>query len=154
MRKSRNNLGLRRGDIILAYTFLRLIVGINYFNHGFTRLGNIPDFVAGMVDKFQGTFIPEILIRINAALVPPVELIVGLLITIGLLTRSALIACFALMLILMYGVTLVQDWQVAGGQLTYNLALFILLAGLGFNTISVDNWWQKRSKKSKDNLGK
>ena len=152
MRKRSNYVGLRRGDIILAYTFLRLIVGINYFNHGFTRLGSIPGFVEGMVDKFQGTFIPEILIRINAALVPPVELVVGLLITIGLLTRSALIACFCLMLILMYGVTLVQDWQVAGGQLTYNLALFILLAGLGFNTISVDSWWQKRRQSARDSL--
>lgn len=146
MVENRTLIGLRRADIVVAYTFLRIIVGVNYFNHGFTRIGNIPGFAQTMVDKFQGSMMPEVLVRINAMLVPPVELIVGLLITIGLFTRSALIACLSLMVMLMYGVTLIQDWDTATSQLVYDLILFVLLAGLGFNTFSID--YRFRSKRS------
>lgn len=34
-------LWLRRRDIILAYTFLRIVLGVNFFNHGFTRMGKL-----------------------------------------------------------------------------------------------------------------
>ena len=137
---------LRTSDIVAAYTLLRIIVGVNYFNHGFTRLGNIPGFVSGMVERFQDTFLPTFLVQINAFIVSPVELIVGILITIGLFTRSALIATLLLMVMLMYGATLIQSWDTAASQLIYDLILAILLAGLGYNTVSVDRWLQKRGQ--------
>ena len=68
---------LRRSDVVLAYTFLRILLGVNFFNHGFTRMGNIPGFAQSMVDLFQDTFIPEALVRAPAFLVPIVELIAG-----------------------------------------------------------------------------
>ena len=136
--------GLRPRDIVTAYTLLRIVVGVNYFNHGVTRIGNIPEFMDAMVQTMQDAWIPEALVRINAALVPPVELVVGLLIAIGLFPRSALIACFILMIVLMYGVTIIQNWDTAGSQLIYNITLFILLAGLGFNTLSIDHWLSRR----------
>ena len=92
--QNQTNLGLKTRDLVAAYTLLRIIVGINYFNHGATRIFNIPGFIESMVNTMQDSWIPEFLVRINAALVPPVELILGSLIIIGLLTRAALIACF------------------------------------------------------------
>lgn len=142
--KDKTNLGLKTKDIIAAYTLLRIVVGINYFNHGATRIFNIPGFMDAMVDTMQSAWIPEFLVRINAALVPPVELIVGALITIGLFTRGALIACFILMAVLMYGITIIQSWDGAGSQLIYNIVLFILLAGVNFNRISVDAWLKRK----------
>ncbi len=137
---------LKTRDIVAAYTLLRIVVGINYFNHGATRIFNIPGFMDAMVNVMQDSWIPEFLVRINAALVPPVELIVGALITIGLFTRASLIVCFILMAFLMYGVTIIQNWEVASSQLIYNIVLFILLAGLGFNRISVDGWWRNKKR--------
>lgn len=142
--KNRSSLGLRTSDIVAAYTLLRIVVGINYFNHGATRIFNIPGFIDAMVNTMQDSWIPEFLVRINAGLVPPVELIVGALIIIGLFTRSALIACFILMAILMYGITIIQNWDGASSQLVYNIVLFILLAGLNFNRISVDAWLKRK----------
>ena len=138
---------LKTRDVVAAYTLLRIVVGINYFNHGATRIFNIPGFMDGMVNTMQDSWIPEFLVRINAALVPPVELIVGVLLTIGLFTRASLIACFVLMAMLMYGVTIIQNWDTASSQLIYNIVLFILLAGVGFNCISVDAYLrQKRDR--------
>ena len=148
--KHKTSLDLRTRDIVAAYTLLRIVVGINYFNHGATRIFNIPAFMDSMVNTMQDSWIPEFLLRINAALVPPVELIVGALMIIGLFTRGALIACFILMAVLMYGITIIQNWDGASSQLIYNIALFILLAGVGFDRISVDAWLRlKRTQKTK-----
>ena len=137
-------LWLRRRDIILAYTFLRIVLGVNFFNHGFTRMGNIPGFAQSMVDMFQNTFVPEVLVRVPAMLVPIVELIGGALVTLGLATQAALVTLFGLMIVLMYGVTLIQNWDAAGSQLIYCLVLFILIAGNSFNTFSLDRLISRR----------
>ncbi|MGD1873155.1 MAG: DoxX family protein [Mastigocoleus sp.] len=131
-------------DISLAYLFLRLLIGVNFFNHGFTRIGTIPDFVEKTVTNLQGSYFPEPLVRINAFLVPIVELIVGILITLGLFTRAALVVTFGLMVILMLGVTSVQNWGAASSQLIYGIILFILLAGVSFNTFSIDHRFRER----------
>ncbi len=144
MAESNAPTSLRQPDLVLAYTFLRVIIGINYFNHGFTRIGNIPGFVSGMVETFQATFLPPFLVQINAFLVSPIELIFGLLLAIGLFTRLSLIVLLGLMVVLMYGVTLVQNWDAATSQLIYDALLGVLLAGLALNTLSVDRWWQRR----------
>ena len=125
-------------DISLAYLFLRLLIGVNYFNHGFTRIGDLPGFVEQTVNSLQGSYFPEPMVRINAFVVPVVELVVGILITLGWFTRPALAVTFALMVMLMMGVTSVQDWDAASGQLIYGIVLFILLAGVRFNILCVD----------------
>ena len=140
----RESIWLRRRDIILAYTFLRIVLGVNFFNHGFTRLGNIPGFAQSMVDMFQDTFIPEVLVRVPVMLVPIVEFVGGLLVTIGLATQAALMTLFGLMIMLMYGVTLIQNWDAASSQLIYCLVLFILIAGNSFNTFSLDSLISRR----------
>ena len=137
-------LWLRRRDIILAYTFLRIVLGVNFFNHGFTRMGNIPGFAQSMVDMFNNTFVPEVLVRVPAMAVPIVELIGGALVTLGLATQAALITLFGLMIVLMYGVTLIQNWDAAGSQLIYCLVLFILIASNSFNTFSLDRVISRR----------
>ena len=139
MKKVRPSLGLNAADISLAYGLLRIIVGINFFNHGFTRLDNIPGFMDAMVGAMEGAWMPELLVRITAFLVSPVELIAGLFLILGLFTRISLIVTFVLMAILMYGVTIVQNWDAASSQLIYNIVLFILLAGVGYNRFALDN---------------
>lgn len=148
MLENKSQINLKTRDVVAAYTLLRIVVGINYFNHGATRIFSLPGFIDSMVTTMQVAWIPEFLVRVNAALVPPVELVVGVLITIGLFTRSALVACFILMAILMYGVTIIQNWDAAGSQLIYNIVLFILLAGVGFNRISLDAWLKNKGDRS------
>lgn len=141
---------LRPRDIVLAYTLLRIILGLNFFNHGFVRLGNIPGFADSMVELFQeaDTFLPDALVWAPALLVPIIELISGFCITLGLATRPALIVGFSLMAMLMYGITLLQNWTGATSQLVYCLVFFTLLAGHGFNRISIDRILQQRQARA------
>jgi len=53
------------------------------------------------------------------------------------------------MVMLMYGVTIGQNWDTAASQLIYHILLVLLLAGLGFNEISLDQRiWGKREERS------
>ncbi|MEO1006445.1 MAG: hypothetical protein AAFW67_11480, partial [Cyanobacteria bacterium J06638_38] len=55
--KSKNNISLKTRDIVAAYTLLRIVVGINYFNHGATRIFNVPGFMNAMVNTMQAALI-------------------------------------------------------------------------------------------------
>ena len=134
---------LKRQDVTLAYTLLRIIFGINFFVHGLVRIGNMGGFIEAMVNRFQD-IAPSFLIVPFAALVTPVELISGFLMIIGLQTRNAIIAGFALMMPLMFGICLLQEWDTAASQLIYCLVFFILLAGCSLNSISVDRLIRNR----------
>lgn len=146
MTKENRAIWLRRRDIVLAYVLLRIVFGVNFFNHGFTRIANLSGFAQLMVDMFQDTFVPEVLVRVPGLLVPIVELIGGLLVTIGLFTQAALVTLFGLMIVLMYGVTLLQNWDTAGSQLIYCLVLFVLIAGNSFNGFSIDRIIERRKR--------
>jgi thiosulfate dehydrogenase [quinone] large subunit len=140
MNEHKPHISLRQNDIAIAYLLLRLLIGFNFLNRGITRTADIPGFVAETVEQLQNSYIPEFLVTINSYLVPPVQLIVGILITLGLVTRGALIATFILMIMLKIGVTSIQNWGAATSMLSYGLVLFILLAGLSFNIYSIDHW--------------
>ena len=140
---------LKAADISLAYLLLRIVVGVNYFNHGFTRMGNIPGFANSMVEAMEGAWMPDFLVRLTAYFVSPIELIFGLLLIVGLFTRLSLVVTFILMVILMYGVTIVQNWNAASSQLIYTIVLFILLAGLGYNQFSLDTILGNRKRTSR-----
>ncbi len=134
---------LKRQDVTLAYTLLRIVFGINFFVHGLVRIGNMGGFIQSMVERFQD-LAPSFVILPFAALTTPIELISGFLMIIGLQTRNAIIAGFVLMMPLMFGVCLLQEWDTASSQLIYCLVFFILLAGCSLNTISIDKILRNR----------
>ncbi|MGD1807205.1 DoxX family protein [Dapis sp. BLCC M126] len=143
MNKIETPIFLKRQDVTLAYTLLRIVFGINFFLHGLVRIGNMGGFIQGMVERFQD-ITPSFVIVPFAAVVTPVELISGFLMIIGLQTRSAIIAGFVLMMPLMFGVSLLQEWDAASSQLIYCLVFFILLAGCSLNSISIDQLIRNR----------
>ena len=134
---------LKRQDVTLAYTLLRIVFGINFFVHGLVRIGNMGGFIQSMVERFQD-LAPSFVILPFAALTTPIELISGFLMIIGLQTRNAIIAGFVLMMPLMFGVCRLQEWDTASSQLIYCLVFFILLAGCSLNTISIDKILRNR----------
>ena len=80
-----------------------------------------------MVKNMATTPLPPSLTLATGYIVPCIELVIGILLLLGIATRFALTLAFLLMLVLMFGITLKQDWATAGGQLLYGLILAILL---------------------------
>lgn len=140
-------LSIRHRDGVIAYAFLRVIFGINFFNHGFTRLGDLPSFAQSMADMFQNTFAPSWLVWAMGFCVPIVELVIGALMIVGWKTLAALMTGFGLMGVLMYGVTLLQNWDTASSQLIYCLVFFVLIAFNRYNVVSLD--WVNRNRRKR-----
>jgi thiosulfate dehydrogenase [quinone] large subunit len=115
-----------------AYLLLRILTGLDFFMHGFARIftgSHLSGFAQGMVKSMAATPLSPSLTLATGYAIPCIELLIGTLLLLGLATRAALTLAFALMLILMFGVTLKQDWATAGSQLIYGLVLAALLFG-------------------------
>ena len=113
-----------------AYLLLRVLTGLDFFMHGFARIftgSHLGGFAQGMVKSMAATPLPPALTLATGYAIPCVELLIGTLLLLGLLTRAALTVAFLLMLVLMFGVTLKQDWATAGNQLVYGIVLTALL---------------------------
>jgi thiosulfate dehydrogenase [quinone] large subunit len=113
-----------------AYLLLRLITGLYFFMHGFARIftgTHLSGFAQGMAKSMASTPLPPSLALATGYVVPCIELLIGTLLLLGLFTRAALTLALLLMLVLMFGIGLKQDWNVAGSQLLYGLILSILL---------------------------
>jgi thiosulfate dehydrogenase [quinone] large subunit len=67
------------------------------------------------------------------------EAVVGAAVAAGYRTRTALIAGATLMLVLMFGSALRQDWSTVVIQLTYSLIYCVLLAGAQVDRYCLDH---------------
>jgi thiosulfate dehydrogenase [quinone] large subunit len=115
-----------------AYLLLRVLTGLDFFMHGFARIftsTHLSGFAQGMVKNMSTAPLPPALTLATGYAVPCVELLVGTLLLLGIFTRAGLTTAFLLMFVLMFGVTLKQDWATAGTQLLYGLVLAALLFG-------------------------
>jgi len=74
---------------------------------------------------------------------PILEALVGAAVLFGLQTRRALQAGSILMMVLMFGSSLREDWSTVGIQLTYSVVYCILIAGVSFDAFGIDH--RKRS---------
>jgi thiosulfate dehydrogenase (quinone) large subunit len=134
-------------DRTIAYALLRVVFGVNIFFHGvrISRLvGDHAAFLAYLSKEMARAPVPKFFLPAFAAALPWAEAAVGLLLTVGLFTRVALVAGSVLMIVLMAGVTLAQDWDVAGIQLIYCVIYFLLLTYCGRNFYSVDTLIRRR----------
>ena len=127
-------------DEHLAYGFLRIILGLNICFHGVSRLlGDHAAFLAYLNQSMaRAVLIPKASLPVMAAVLPWLEGSIGLLLLLGLFTRFALLAGSAVMVTLVAGATLSQNWDVAGLQLIYCLIYFVLLTYRDRNFLSLD----------------
>jgi thiosulfate dehydrogenase [quinone] large subunit len=130
----------RSSDAVIAYTILRVSFGANIMLHGVSRIvmGH-GAFLAYLTHYFEkASYVPVGMLSLFATVQPWVELILGLLLMIGLATRFSLIAGGLVILSLVIGTNLAQDWLVSGLQLIYAFLYYYLLAHLDQNRYSID----------------
>lgn len=121
-----------------AYLMGRLPIAMSLFGHGLVRLPKLDKFTDGMVNEFSKTVLPSSLIMALGYTLPFLELITGILLLIGLWTRLALNLGWVLMLILIFGSTMVEQWQNVAMQLFYGVYFAVLYLFVAYNRYSVD----------------
>jgi thiosulfate dehydrogenase [quinone] large subunit len=130
----------RSSDAVIAYTILRVSFGANIMLHGVSRIvmGHAA-FLAYLTHYFEkASYVPVSMLSVFATVQPWVELILGLLLMIGLATRFSLIAGALVIMCLVFGTNLAQDWLVSGLQLIYAFLYYYLLVHLDQNRYSID----------------
>lgn len=124
---------------VLAYTMFRLFMGLNMFMHGAVRLGpNYGEFITWTQGVFAESWLPMWLVTLEARLIPGVEIAIGVLLFLGLKTRVALIMAIVLMATLVFGMNVVQNWELVNRHVIYVIAFYLLLHNLEFNQRSID----------------
>jgi thiosulfate dehydrogenase (quinone) large subunit len=92
-----------------------------------------------LVTMFQKTPVPAWSVYGFGLAFPAMEALIGAAVAIGFRTRVALFAGTVLMLALMFGTTLRQDWATPGIQLNYSFIYCLLLAGIRFDHYGADS---------------
>jgi thiosulfate dehydrogenase (quinone) large subunit len=134
----RPNPTLLPNDLSLAHALARLALGINLLGHGIIRIGNIPGFAAGMQKMFEKTWLPGSVVMLAGDIIPPLELVFGIVLIAGWYLRPALIGGTLFMCLLTFGVTQIQNWTVASEQMIYVAFFVVLLATANWDRYSLD----------------
>ncbi|HWZ58791.1 MAG TPA: DoxX family protein [Gemmatimonadaceae bacterium] len=115
-------------DRRLAYALLRVALGVNILLHGAIRIAaGLGGFVDATARQFAATPLPDPAVRALAFVIPPAELAIGGLLFIGWHTRWALVAGAVLMIILVAGTAVREDWPTLATQMLYLLLYYLLL---------------------------
>ena len=126
-------------DISRAYVLLRVTLGMNICLHGVVRWAKgLHSFAESLVPLFAKTSLPPWSVFDFGYVLPILEALVGAAVLFGLQTRRALLAGSVLMLVLMFGSSLREDWSTVGIQLTYSVVYCILIAGVRFDGFGID----------------
>lgn len=135
----RDGNGVDRGNAVAAYTVLRIAFGFAIFMHGLARfLGGIDAYAHRYIVGFAGVALPHGPVVAFLYAIPYIEVVIGAPVVLGLLTRWALLANAALLLVFIFGTGMQQGWSGVQTQLVYTLIAAVLLVGLELNTVSLD----------------
>ena len=124
----------------IAYLLARLPIGLSFFGHGLIRIIKLNTFSNGMVKQFSKSILPESFVSAFGHVLPFLEFITGLLLLLGLFTRSAMVLGVAIIMMLIFGSSIIEQWNAIFTQLFYAAYLAVLYYFSQYNTISIDGW--------------
>lgn len=130
-------------DTKWAYLLSRLAIGLSFFGHGLIRLPKLSGFSQWMMGQFSKSFLPDFLVLPFSYALPLLEFLSGLLILIGLFTRQGLLLAGAISLALIFGTTMIENWDALPSQLIHVAFLSVLLTYLPHNSYAVDKMIKK-----------
>ncbi len=127
-----------------VFLLLRLGIGISIFGHGVVRLPKLNAFSQWMVGSFAKSMLPAELVRPFSMVLPFAELVIGLLLLVGLFTGPALISGAVLILMLLFGTAMAENWEAIPSQLIHLIFFAVLLQFVASNSWSLDRIFNRQ----------
>lgn len=127
-----------------AYLLTRLAVGATIFGHGLVRMPKIAAFAEGTASGFESTMLPVSVALPFGYLIVVAEFLIGLLLLFGLFTRRASFAGGLLMVLLILGTSLMENWGAIPSQLLHVAFLVVLIQFEESNCFALDRVTQTR----------
>jgi|SRR5690554_3112552 len=128
------------------YLLVRLAIALSMFGHGFVRLPKLQAFSEGMLKNFENSMLPAFLTLPFSYILPIAELIVGLFLILGWFTRLSAIVGAAVMLSLIFGSSLVENWTAIPIQLIHIAFFAYVIQHIENNTYAIDNILREKKK--------
>jgi thiosulfate dehydrogenase (quinone) large subunit len=123
----------------VAYTLLRVTLGVLLLFSGVGKILEGPgEFVAGFVERFEETWLPGSLVALVGHGLPFIEIGIGALLVVGLVTVPALVAAGVLLVVFTFGTTVIEDHEATGRNLLYALIAFVLIWFSGHDRFGLD----------------
>lgn len=121
-----------------TFLLLRLAIGASFFGHGLVRLPKLGTFSNWLVGTFSKSMLPRVLVVPFSYLLPVAEFAIGVLLLTGLFTGPALIGGCVVMIMLIFGCCLIENWEPIASQLIHIVILALLLNFIAANTCALD----------------
>lgn len=121
-----------------AFLLLRLAIGASMFGHGLVRLPKLNAFSSWMTGNFENTLLPKIIVLPFSYVLPIAEFGIGLLLLLGLFTKTAATLGAIVMILLLIGTALIENWEAIPSQLIHVLFFALLLQFTDRNTFAMD----------------
>lgn len=122
-----------------VFLLLRLGIAISMFGHGLVRLPKLRAFSQWMTGSFEKSLIPSSLVLPFSYMLPIAEFLIGVMLLTGLYTRTALTAGSIVMLALLAGTALIENWEAIPSQLLHLVFFALLLQFIEANSWALDN---------------
>jgi uncharacterized membrane protein YphA (DoxX/SURF4 family) len=127
----------------ITYLLARLPMGMSMFGHGLIRLTKLQTFTSGMVTEFNKSLLPSSLVMLFGYALPFLEFATGLLLLLGLVTRFACVLGVLIIIALIFGSSLLEQWNNIFSQLVYGVYFALLFQYADYNYYSFDRFMKK-----------
>lgn len=121
-----------------SFLLLRLAIAISMFGHGLVRLPKLTAFSNWMIGSFENSLLPKFLVAPFSYILPIAEFTIGLLLLLGLFTKPCLIAGGLVILILLFGTAMIENWEAVPSQLIHIAFIAVLLHFIDSNSWAID----------------
>ncbi|GGC35558.1 hypothetical protein GCM10011386_29630 [Parapedobacter defluvii] len=107
--------------------FLRLPIAMSFLGHGLVRLPKLDGFASGMAEQFAATPLPYGLVVVFGYALAIAEFLIGVWLISGRWFNYALMAGLTTMTLLIFGSSLIENWNAVSIQLIHSMYLAGLL---------------------------
>ncbi len=110
--------------------FIRLPIALSFLGHGLVRMPKLQAFASGMAEQFAETLLPHGFVLAFGYVLVFAEFITGVWLISGRWFHQALVAGLCIMSALIFGSSLIENWNAVSVQLIHSLYLAGLLISL------------------------
>lgn len=130
----------------LSLFIVRLSIAMSFFGHGIVRLPKLSVFALSLAKSFETTLLPQSLVLIFGYILPFLELGIGVLLLLGLWTRFVALCGAVVLVALIFGSSLLEQWSYIQIQLIH-IAFLAALAHFGADKFSLDSIFKRQKGK-------
>ncbi len=121
-----------------TYLLARLPIAVSMFGHGLDRIPKLQGFSNHLVEQFSKSMLPAALVTPFSYILPFAELLTGVLLILGLFTRYACVLGVLIMLVLIFGSCMIEQWDNVFSQIIYGAYFALLYYFAFYNRYSFD----------------